>query len=385
MTLMNWNWQVETWPNFTYEISDDLQQKIYEYGKGAGRLDGIFKQSDLHMKQELLIDLMVEEAIATSAIEGEYFTDADMRTALRIELGLSDDSEEDIKDLRAPPLARLMIEARKAFYVPLSKGMMCAWHELILSDPEVCKQMTVGNWRRVPVQIVAWSSMGSRRVVFEAPPPERVPKEMAQFISWFNDTDPNIGSIKMSGPVRAALAHLYFESIHPFSDGNGRVGRVLSEKALFQDLNSPVFISLSPTIEARKQDYYKQLSSASTQEMTITSCIEFFVDVVLEAQAKAEQKLTNALKTEDLLRRHGAAINDRQRLIIRKMAEDGPAGFIGGLSAKKYMALTGCCKATATRDLAALLLQGILEQENRGSATRYLLLLKNDPDLDVKR
>lgn len=374
---MRYNWQDETWPNFIYGLSDDLQHQIYGYGKGVGRLAALFAQIDPQRQQELLIDCMVEEAIKTSAIEGEHFTDADMRAAIRIELDLSD-NPEGIKDLRAPPLAKLMIDARKTFYAPLSEEMMFAWHEMILSDPAVREQMTVGNWRTESVQIVAWSSMGSRRVIFEAPPPERVPQEMEQFIRWFNDTDPNHGSIKMLGPVRAALAHLYFESIHPFSDGNGRVGRILSEKALSQDLNSPVLMSLSSTIHARRQEYYKQLSSASTDDMTVTSWIEFFTCVVLQAQEVAKQKISCVRQTENLLNKHAVDLNDRQRFIIRKMAEGGTVGFIGGMSAKKYMMMTSCSKATATRDLAVLLQKEILEQgEGCGRSAQYTLSLKN--------
>lgn len=372
---MRYNWQSEEWPNFTYGLSDDLYIRIYCYGKGASFLVGQLAKIDPQIKEAVLVDLMVEEAIKTSAIEGEYFHDREVRASLQYQLGLSD-KPVGIKDLRAISLAQLMIDVRKTFYAPLTAEMMFGWHELILSDPLLRERMTVGQWRTGFVQVVAWS-MGKRSVLFEAPPPERVPQEMEQFIRWFNDTDPQHGSIKMSGPVRSALVHIYFESLHPFDDGNGRVGRILSEKALSQDLNNPVLFSLSNTIYARRQEYYKQLSLASGNSMTVTSWIEFFVDVVLQAQADAEQQITDALQKTDFLNQHETVLNDRQRQIIRKMLDGRSESFLGGMSAQKYMSITGCSKATATRDLSELLHQGCFEQgEGRGRGVRYALSLK---------
>jgi Fic family protein len=294
---MPYNWQDAAWPNFTYDLSGGLRTSMNRYSKEARRLEDTFKQIDSQTQQQILTDLMVTEAIATSAIEKEYFDDADMRCAVRMQLVLSGD-QNNIKDLRSIGMAQLMVDSRKAFDETLSADMMFTWHELILSDPLVRKRMTVGNWRTKHVQIVA-SSMGSRWVVFEAPPPELVPSEMEQFIRWFNYPDPHHGSIKMRGPVRSALSHLYFESIHPFDDGNGRVWRVLAEKALSQELNSPVLFSLSQIILARQSEYYKQLSCASRGDMTVTAWMEFFVAAVLQAQTEAAQKITSALQKID--------------------------------------------------------------------------------------
>ncbi len=206
-----------------------------------------------------------------------------------------------MKDVRAVSLAKLMIDVRNTFQTPLSQQILFEWHDMIISDPFLRDRIPVGQWRTEPIQIVS-GAIGSERVHFEAPPPEIVPKEMARFIQWFNATDPNNGSIKISGPVRSALTHLYFESIHPFADGNGRIGRALSEKALSQDLKGPALLSLSKTIHAAKKEYYKALSFASTNSMDVTSWVKYFVGVVLEAQVTvASKQIGYILKKAELL------------------------------------------------------------------------------------
>lgn len=371
---MRYNWQHEDWPNFTYTISDDLQNLIYRYGLLASRLSGKLSQTINETKNDAVIDLMVSEAIKTSAIEGEHFDDADVRSSIRSQLGLSTNPKR-IKDEKAESLAKLMIDARQTFHAPLSEQMLFEWHKLIISDPFAQKRMPVGQWRTEIVQIVS-GAIGAERIHFEAPPPESVPKEMTAFIAWFNTTNPTNGSTKISGPLRSALAHLYFESIHPFADGNGRIGRTLSEKALSQDLGSPVLLSLSNTIHAKRKKYYQELSFASTDGMDVTQWITYFVDVICLAQSDAEQKITHVLYKTNFFDKYDATFNDRQRKVIKKMFDAGPSGFKGGISARKYMTITGCSKATATRDLSDLLHKGCIKQlEGSGRSVSYVLLL----------
>ncbi len=369
---MRYNWQYKDWPHFTYSISDELQDRIYRYGMAASHLAGELMGVNHHIKDEALIDLMVSEAIKTSAIEGEQFDDSDLRSSIRNQLGLSIKPER-VKDLRAMSLAKLMIDVRKTFSAPLSEAMLFEWHDLILSDPSVRNHISVGQWRTEPVQIVS-GAFGHERVHFEAPSPEVVSQEMTRFIDWFNATDPYTGIIKMSGPIRCAIAHLYFESIHPFADGNGRIGRALSEKVLSQDLNTPVLLSLSNTIHAHKNIYYEELSFASTHDMEITRWLSYFVDVISQAQIDAEKKIAHVLQKSKFFDKYDATLNNRQRKIILKMFDAGPTGFKGGMSAKKYMTITGCSKSTATRDLSELVQRGCLKlQEGKGQSTRYAL------------
>jgi len=174
--------------------------------------------------------------------------------------------------------------------------------------------------------------------------------------------------------VRSAVAHLYFESIHPFEDGDGRMGRALSEKALSQGRGRPALLSLSRAIEAKRTDYYDALQQAQ-QTNEITSWIIWFAKIALEAQVQAEEHIDFTLRKTRLLDRFRGRLNERQTQILRRMLEEGPKGFEGGMSAKKYMSITGAPKATATRDLQDLTKKGIFVPTGSGRSTHYQINL----------
>jgi Fic family protein len=197
---------------------------------------------------------------------------------------------------------------------------------------------------------------------------------MASFIEWFNDTGPDGTRTIKKAVVRSAIAHLYFESIHPFEDGNGRIGRALSEKALSQGLGRPVLLSLSHAIEAKRNDYYDALQQAQ-QANEITPWITWFAKIALEAQVQAEEHIDFTLRKTRLFDRVKDQLNERQMQILRRMLEEGPKGFQGGMSAKKYMSIAGTSKATATRDLQDLAEKGIFVQTGGGRSTHYQISL----------
>jgi Fic family protein len=193
---------------------------------------------------------------------------------------------------------------------------------------------------------------------------------MARFIEWFNDTGPDGTRPIKKAAVRSAVAHLYFESIHPFEDGNGRVGRALSEKALSQGLRRPALLSLSQAIEAKRNDYYDALQQAQ-QTNEITPWITWFVAIALEAQVQAEEHINFTLRKTMLFDRFRSQLNERQMQILQRMLEEGPKGFEGGMSAKKYISIAGTSKATATRDLQDLAKKGIFVPTGGGRSTHY--------------
>ena len=197
---------------------------------------------------------------------------------------------------------------------------------------------------------------------------------MKRFIGWFNETGPG-GRNELKKPVvRSAIAHLYFESIHPFEDGNGRIGRAISEKALSQGLGRPVLLSLSRTIEANRKQYYTALQRGQRSN-EISSWITWFVNTALQAQIQTEEQIDFILKKTRFFDRFRNLLNERQLKMLRRMLDEGPKGFEGGMSAKKYMALTGASKATATRDLHSLAEQGVLAPSGGGRSVRYELNL----------
>jgi len=193
---------------------------------------------------------------------------------------------------------------------------------------------------------------------------------MSNFIDWFNTTAPG-GSIEIKkAPVRAAIAHLYFETIHPFEDGNGRIGRAIAEKALSQTLGRPVLLSLSRTIKADKQSYYQALAQAQKSN-DLTLWIAYFVEIILKSQAITLVHFI--LKKSKFFDRFKDVLNERQIKAVRKMLDAGPDGFEGGMSAKKYMSITHVSKATATRDLQHLSELEVLTLAGGGRSTHYML------------
>jgi Fic family protein len=263
-----------------------------------------------------------------------------------------------------------MADARKTYADALAEEMLFSWHTMLLKDN---KRINVGRWRRhtEPMRVIS-GAIGREKVHFEAPPSARIPNEISKFIDWFNDTAPGgVNEIKKA-PVRAAIAHVYFETIHPFEDGNGRIGRAIAEKALSQTLGRPVLLSLSRTIEADKQSYYQALEQAQKSN-DLTLWITYFVEIILKAQAQAITRVHFILKKSKFFDRFKDVLNERQIKAVRKMLDAEPDGFEGGMSAKKYMSITHASKATATRDLQHLLELEVLTLAGGGRSTHYML------------
>jgi Fic family protein len=270
-------------------------------------------------------------------------------------------------------IARLIISLNQTFNNPITEQQLFDWHTMLFSDPNQRKGLEIGHWRQdaEPMQIVS-GPLGHEVVHFEAPPSTQVPKDMAQFIEWFNSS-----RTQLSGIVRAAIAHLYFESIHPFEDGNGRIGRAIAEKALSQELGRPVLFSLSTAILANKKEYYSQLSKFSHYDLEITGWITYFANTVYQAQSIANNKIQFVFDKTKFWNRFQKLLNERQEKVIARMFEAGPTGFIGGINAAKYMSIAKCSKATATRDLAELVEYGcLIKLPGGGRSTRYAFLQK---------
>jgi Fic family protein len=303
---------------------------------------------------DAIIDIILAEAIKTSEIEGEYPSRKDVLSSIRKNLGLHH-SPEFIKDKSAAGVGELMIDVRKSFKDPLTKQKLFDWHKMLLSEN---KKIKAGAWRahEEPMQVVS-GAIGKEKIHFEAPPSSQVPKEMNAFIKWFNETAPGGRQEIKKAPVRSAIAHLYFETIHPFEDGNGRIGRAIAEKALSQTIGRPVVLSLSRTIEAKKNDYYHSLEKAQRSN-EITEWVEYFVKTTLAAQMEAEAEVDFILKKTKFFDLYKNKLNDRQLMVIKRMLEEGSKGFEGGMNTRKYVSITKTSKATATRDMQQLLEMG---------------------------
>jgi len=366
--MTQYNWQQKDWPDFTYSLRG-IEDALYAFAEKTGRLAGKWQAMPEIPQQEALITMMVSEAIKTSAIEGEFLSRSDVVSSIRNNLGLHRDTHH-IKDRRAAGMAELMIDVRNTWHDPLTPENLFDWHRMLFSNHAYLR---VGQWRThtEPMQVLS-GALGKEIVHYEAPPSSQVPAQMEAFLQWFNDTAPACGGDIKNAPVRSAIAHLYFESIHPFEDGNGRIGRAIAEKALSQGVGRPVLLSLSQAIESEKREYYEALKQAQRSN-EITAWITWFVDVVLIAQTLAEELVDFTLQKVRYFDVYNDQLNDRQHKVINRMLEEGPNGFEGGLNAKKYGSMTRVSKATATRDLQYLLEIGAIRRlgEAGGRGTRY--------------
>jgi len=377
---MRYNWQLESWPAFSYDLAEvsGLLSKIDQVsGKVYGLVEGL--PNDLEV--DALLNLVVAEAIETSEIEGESLLRSDVMSSVKNNLGLNA-VPELVGDHRAEGISELMIVARHDFDLVLTEAMLFEWHRLLFKGvnftsaqmslkPELAKLThSLGNWRQgtTPMQVVS-GRIGHPTIHFEAPPSAVLPELMREFIQWFNDSRDTL-----PGAVRAAVAHLYFESIHPFEDGNGRIGRAIAEKAISQSLGSPVLMSLSRTINANKKGYYSALETAQRSN-EITPWVGYFVNAIYQAQISAEREIKHTLQKTKWFRKYESQLNPRQHKVIERMFQSGANGFTGGMSAKKYINIAKTSKATATRDLQDLLEKAALVVVGAGRNTHYELNL----------
>jgi Fic family protein len=366
---MKYNWQQEDWPEFRYDLKA-TEERLWDFASRSGRVTGALDALPEERQLETLIEIMVSEAIKTSEIEGEYLDRRDVMSSIQKNMGFLNE-KINVRDKRAEGIGMLISEVRKSYDEPLTVATLFSWHAMVMEGNNY--NIQIGKWRtnKEPMQVIS-GAMGKEKVHFEAPPSTAVPEEMKRFIEWFNATAPGGKQEIRKAPLRSAIAHLYFESIHPFEDGNGRVGRAIAEKALAQSVDRPVLISLSASMEAEKKEYYAALERAQ-QSNEITPWINYFVQTVLNAQVKAEELIEFTLKKARFFDKFESQLNDRQLKVIRRMLHEGPDGFQGGMNARKYFAIAKVSKATATRDLQDLLQKDVFVVTGGGRSTSYEL------------
>jgi Fic family protein len=364
--LMPWNWQRPDWPEFRFDLRG-LEADLLRFAQRSGELHGTLQMLPEEARDRAAIDTMIAEAVQSSAIEGEFLDRKDVMSSIRNHLGLNT-TPVRIRDRASGGAGQLEVTVRKMWRRPLTAATLFAWHRMLLGG---AKNIRVGAWRTDPAPMQVVSGRADHPVVhFEAPPSRLVPREMRKFLAWFNGAACEIGH----APVRAAVAHLYFESIHPFDDGNGRIGRAVAEKALAQALGRPALLSLSRSIEGAKKAYYRALETAQ-RSAEITTWIRWFTSLALEAQDNARRDIEFILTKSRFFDRWKAQLGERQQRVVRRMLEAGPGGFEGGMNARKYAALTKVSKATATRDLQSLADMGVFRSLGKGRSVRYELVM----------
>lgn len=312
------------------------------------------------------VSLMLSEAIKTSAIEGEMLDRESVRSSI-MQLIAKDSTAPTHKDTKAVGAAALMVDVRNEWNSPLSDELLGRWQSMVITHQPL-SLITRGMYRNSPepMQIVG-GHYGKRRVYYEAPPAEHIYEEMAVMLTWYNSTS-------LPGPIQAAVAHAWFEIIHPFDDGNGRVGRAIADHALSQSLNQSTLACLATAIEHNRKEYYSQLQKISCGNLNLNEWIEFFISEINSAQDIAKTEVDFVLGKARFWERHKTDLNKRQIKMINRVFAEGTKGFEGGISTKKYETICHCSRATAYRDLSALLKTGAIEQlPGGGRNSRYQL------------
>ncbi|MBV2094559.1 MAG: Fic family protein [Candidatus Thiodiazotropha sp.] len=368
---MRWIWQQPGWPDFRYDKSA-LEDRELAFRINSERLAGSFDALPVASQEDATIDLMLTEAIKTSAIEGEDLDRESVRSSL-LSL-ITSETLPGNTDQKAAGAASLLVDVRKNWRSSLKGELLGKWQSMAVTEQRYTS-IVRGAYRNdpSPMQIVS-GPYGREKVHYEAPPAIQVPDKMAKLIDWYNQTSPLGGDKAIPGIARAGIAHLWFEVIHPFDDGNGRVGRAVADHALSQSLGYPTTACLATAIEADKKSYYLQFEKASRASLDVNVWLDYFADTIIKAQEIAREEVDFVLAKRRFYEAYGNQLNDRQARMVSRVFAEGRKGFEGGITTKKYEAITKCPNRTASRDLSDLVAKGIIiPLPGGGRTTRYEL------------
>ena len=366
-------WEHSEWPRFRY----DTERLMRALGHARSLQGALLAHADAFSLVDQR-DLFVDEAIATSEIEGETLDRERLRSSVAEQLGLPT-TGMPVPDRKSDALVSVLLDATRNYDTPLTAERLFGWQAALFptgySGPIAVE---TGCWRRsvTPMHVVS-GSMGRERIHFTAPPAERLDDEMQRFLSWWNGP-----SREMDGILRAGVAHLYFVTIHPFADGNGRIARALTDMALAEDERSARRLySLSHRIHAVRSVYYRVLETVQRGNLDITEWLLWFVETYSASLTSAEGRIHRSRVIDRYYRQIAhAALNDRQTKVMRKMIDAYPEGFTGGMTNRKYVSITGTSSESAKRDLADLVRYGLLQRGDAAGRSTYYVL--PDPDAE---
>jgi len=360
--------ELADWPRLTWN-DGRLSALLADVRHRQGRLLGRMEELGFPVRLEAQLLTLTADVVKSSAIEGEKLDVEEVRSSIARRLGL-EYAGAAVANRDVDGIVEMMLDATQNFAQPLSVDRLFGWHAALFPNGRSGMQkITVGAWRPVEVgamQVVS-GPIGREKVHFEAPSAERLDREMALFLEWFeaaNGLDPM---------VKAGVAHFWFVTVHPFEDGNGRIGRAIVDLELARaDGAKERFYSMSSQIEAERKDYYLQLERGQRGGLDLTDWLEWFLGCLGRAIAKADERLSAVLKKARLWEKWNLQpVNARQREILNRLLD----GFEGKLTSSKYAKIAKCSEDTALRDIRLLLERGILvKNEAGGRSTGYTLV-----------
>lgn len=363
-----WIYQHQDWPSFRWNergLSSKLAELRYHQGRLLGRMAGL----GFEFKREASLITLTSDVVKSSAIEGENLNPEEVRSSIARRLGMNIagliPASRDVEGI-----VEIMLDATQSFSKPLTKRRLFDWHAALFpTGRSGMHSITVGNWRNNtngPMQVIS-GPIGREKIHFEAPNANKLEHEMKSFLSWFEKQD-NTDPI-----LKVGVAHLWFVTIHPFEDGNGRIARTIADMALARADNiSDRFYSLSTQFATERQDYYNQLEKQQRNTLEITAWLEWFLDCLGRAISNAEVILRKVLYKAQLWDKiNQNSVNERQRLIINRMLCDN---FEGHINTSKYAKLAKCSTDTALRDIQDLKSRKIfIQNPGGGRSTSYHL------------
>ena len=369
-TQTDWIWQQPEWPAFTWRdaaLAPLLREINQLQGKLLGSTGAIAGSESLRSE----MDALLQNAINTSAIEGEQLNVGSVRSSLAKRLGL-DQAGLPPGTPQTEGLADVLLDATRNPKLTLTEGRFYSWHKALFpSEEQAITPIHVGELRgEEPMQVVS-GPVGRQTVHFEAPPRKVLDAELVFFFDWFNQTQNDAG---VDPVLRAGIAHLWFVTLHPFDDDNGRLARAITDLALAQaEHHSVRFYAMAATIMENRKAYYEVLENTQRNSLDVTPWLEWFLAMLRQTLQEAVQRIDYVLQKTKFWQRHAQTVlNERQIKVLNRLLDVGPEGFEGGLNARKVMSLTNVSKATATRDLVELVDKGCLVQRpGGGRSTSY--------------
>jgi len=369
-TQPQWIWQQPDWPAFSYQAAQ-LTKLLGEINQLQGKLLGGSAVVGSSGSLESEMDALLQNAINTSAIEGEQLNVDSVRSSLAKRLGI-DQAGLPPGTPQTEGLADLLLDATRNPQQALTIERLYRWHKALFpTGGSALTPIRVGELRGDdPMQVVS-GPIGRQTVHFEAPPRQALEGELDTFLDWFNHTR---DGVDLDPILRAGIAHLWFVTLHPFDDGNGRLARAITDLALAQaEHHSVRFYAMSATIMENRKRYYDILEKTQRNGLDITPWLEWFLTMLKQTMHAAEQRISHVLQKAKFWQQHAQTVlSERQIKVLNRLLDAGPEGFEGGLNARKYRSLTSVSKATATRDLTELVDKGCLvPRPGGGRSTSY--------------
>ncbi|MEA3495013.1 MAG: Fic family protein [Bacteroidota bacterium] len=359
--------QKDNWPNFIWK-SDEFVNQLSEARNLQGRLIGKMESLGFDLRDEALLDTLTLDVLKSAEIEGELLNPEQVRSSIAQRLGM-EFAGSIVSDRNVDGMVEMMIDATHNCFKPLTVDRLFDWHAALfpMGRSGIFK-ITVADWRKDKsglMQVVSGSA-GKEKVHFQAPDAIVIETEMNRFIEWFNEND------KIDLVIKAAIAHLWFITIHPFQDGNGRITRALTDMLLSQsDKSTQRFYSMSAQIRIERKQYYEILEKTQKGDLNITEWIKWFLNCLINALKSTDKTLTLVLFKADFWNKHSKTIiNERQKKLLNKLLD----GFAGKLTSSKWAKIAKCSKDTAIRDINILISKDILQKEEAGGrSTSYEL------------